>query len=86
MDKVFEAISANIFRPLPRLNLGDLEKEDTGIEQEEVRDPAWPYLQDVYQLFYKVLCSEYVEANLVKKFISTKFVQSFVELFDSEDE
>lgn len=44
LDKVFETISANIFRPLPRLNQGDLEKEDTGIEQEEVRDPAWPYL------------------------------------------
>ena len=34
LDKVFETISANIFRPLPRLNLGDLEKEDTGIDQE----------------------------------------------------
>ena len=44
LDRVMEMISYNIFRPLPNIKRLDLDKKETGIDQEEVSDPAWPYL------------------------------------------
>ena len=44
LDRVMEMIEKNIFRPLPNIPRVDFDISETGIEQEEVRDPAWPYL------------------------------------------
>ena len=79
-------VAANIFRPLPRLNKGELEKEDTGIDQEDVKDPAWPYLQGIYELFYDVVSCDLIDDQLLKKFITAKLVQQMLELFDSQDD
>ena len=86
LDKVIEMIAENIFRPLPCLNKTELEKEDTGIEQEDVKDPAWPCLQGIYQLLYDLISCNLIEEKLLKKFITSKFIQQLLELFDSEDE
>ena len=75
LDKVMEMIAANLFRPLPRLNNAELEKEDTGVEQEDVRDPAWPYLQGIYEILHNVVCCPLIDESLLKKFVTSKFVQ-----------
>ena len=61
LNKVIEMISANIFRPLPCLSKADLEKEDTGIDAEDTKDPAWPYLQAIYELFYDMVSCELID-------------------------
>ena len=68
-------IAVNIFRPLPGLNKAELEKEDTGIEQEDVKDPAWPYLQGIYEILYNVINCTAIDEKLLKKFVNSKFVQ-----------
>lgn len=37
-------IEKNIFRPLPNIKKSNLAFSETGIDQEEEIDPAWPHL------------------------------------------
>lgn len=44
LDEVMQMIEKNIFRPLPNINKKNLAFSETGIEQDEEIDPAWPHL------------------------------------------
>lgn len=44
LDEVMNMIEKNIFRPLPNINKKNLAFSETGIEQDEEVDPAWPHL------------------------------------------
>ena len=78
-------IEKNIFRPLPNVNKANLQFSETGVEQEEEVDPAWPHLQGVYEFFLQLIINEAVEVRSLKVYITPQFVQEFLELFDSEE-
>ncbi len=44
LDKIMQMIEKNIFRPLPAVKKTNLDKAETGIDQGEEMDPAWPHL------------------------------------------
>ena len=44
LDEVMQMIEKNIFRPLPLVKKNNLAFSETGIDQEEEMDPAWPHL------------------------------------------
>jgi len=46
-----QMIEKNIFRPLPNVKKTNLGFSETGIEQEDEVDPAWPHLQGIYEFF-----------------------------------
>ena len=78
-------IEKNIFRPLPSINKGKLNFAETGIDQEEEMDPAWPHLQGIYEFFLQLIINESVEVKQLKFYVTAKFVQEFLDLFDSEE-
>ena len=48
-----QMIEKNIFRPLPNVKKSNLNFAETGVEQEEEMDPAWPHLQGIYEFFLR---------------------------------
>ena len=51
LDDVMTMIEKNIFRPLPNVKKSNLQFSETGVEQEDEVDPAWPHLQGIYEFF-----------------------------------
>ncbi len=80
-----QMIEKNIFRPLPNVNKKNLGFSETGIEQEEEIDPAWPHLQGIYEFFLQLVINEAVDVKSLKVYVTPQFVQEFLELFDSEE-
>lgn len=78
-------IEKNIFRPLPNVKKSNLGFSETGIEQEEEVDPAWPHLQGIYEFFLQLVMNDAVDVKSLKVYITPQFVQEFLELFDSEE-
>ena len=78
-------IEKNIFRPLPNVKKSNLGFSETGIDQEEEMDPAWPHLQGIYEFFLQLVINESVEVHSLKVYVTPQFVQEFLELFDSEE-
>lgn len=44
LDEVIQMIEKNIFRPLPNVKKMNMGFSETGIEQEDEVDPAWPHI------------------------------------------
>jgi len=78
-------IEKNIFRPLPNVKKSNLGFSETGIEQEDEVDPAWPHLQGIYEFFLQLVINEAVDVKSLKVYVTPQFVQEFLELFDSEE-
>ena len=85
LDRVMEMIEKNIFRPLPNIKRVDLDKSETGVEKEEVRDPTWPYLKGVFEIYMMILMSDRIDVATLKSYCNSKFIQEFIGLFESED-
>lgn len=85
LDEVMQMIEKNIFRPLPNVKKSNLGFSETGIDQEEEMDPAWPHLQGIYEFFLQLVINEAVEVRSLKVYVTPQFVQEFLELFDSEE-
>ena len=85
MDETMQMIEKNIFRPLPNVKKSNLNFAETGIDQEEEMDPAWPHLQGIYEFFLQLVINESVEVRSLKVYVTPQFVQEFLELFDSEE-
>ena len=85
MDETMQMIEKNIFRPLPNVKKSNLNFAETGIDQEEEMDPAWPHLQGIYEFFLQLVINESVEVKQLKFYVTAKFVQEFLDLFDSEE-
>lgn len=78
-------IQKNIFRPLPVVRKGPIPGE-MGMEEEEIAvDPSWPHLQPVYEFFLQLIVNDAADVRSLKTFITHKFIQEFLELFDSEE-
>lgn len=58
---------------------------ETGVDQEEEMDPAWPHLQGIYEFFLQLVIHESIEVRSLKVYVTPQFVQDFLELFDSEE-
>ncbi|KAL4183093.1 hypothetical protein AMTRI_Chr11g153460 [Amborella trichopoda] len=69
-------ISAHIFKVLPPTM--DIDKDELAM------DPAWPYLQIVYDLLLKFVASSNTDPKVVKKYLDHSFVFRLLELFDYE--
>ena len=54
-------------------------------EEEPVFEAAWPHLQIVYEFFLRFIVSGDLDVRLMRKFITIKFVNNLLGLFDSED-
>ena len=80
-----QMIEKNIFRPLPNVKKSNLNFAETGIDQEEEMDPAWPHLQGIYEFFLQLVINESVEVRSLKVYVTPQFVQEFLDLFDSEE-
>lgn len=85
LDEVMQMIEKNIFRPLPNVNKKNLAFSETGMDQEEEVDPAWPHLQGIYEFFLQLVINEAVDVKSLKVYVTPQFVQEFLELFDSEE-
>ena len=85
LEAVINMIKRNIFRPLPIVKKQGVAGE-TGLEDDEIIvDPSWPHLQPVYEFFLQLIINESVDMKSLRSFISHKFIQEFLELFDSEE-
>jgi len=85
LDEVIQMIEKNIFRPLPNVKKTNLGFSETGIEQEDEVDPAWPHIQGIYEFFLQLVINEAVDVKSLKVYVTPQFVQEFLELFDSEE-
>ena len=63
-------IEKNIFRPLPNVRKQSLAFSETGVEQEEEVDPAWPHLQGIYEFFLQLVINEAVEVRSLKVYVT----------------
>ena len=70
LDDVMTMIEKNIFRPLPNVKKSNLQFSETGVEQEEELDPAWPHLQGIYEFFLQLVINEAVEVRSLKVYVT----------------
>ncbi len=85
LDEVMQMIERNIFRPLSSGVKKGLAFSETGVEQEDEVDPAWPHLQGIYEFFLQLIINEAADVKSLKVYVTPQFVQEFLELFDSEE-
>lgn len=74
LDEVMQMIEKNIFRPLPNVNKKNLAFSETGMDQEEEVDPAWPHLQGIYEFFLQLVINEAVDVKSLKVYVTPQFV------------
>ncbi|VDD82185.1 unnamed protein product [Mesocestoides corti] len=83
--------SANVFRPLPpplhKLTRSPYDPQDINEkeEEEEAKEPAWPHLELVYEIFLRFLSLMNIKTVFLKKHISHAFVLNLLAVFDTED-
>lgn len=70
LDDVMTMIEKNIFRPLPNVKKQNLAFSETGVEQEEEVDPAWPHLQGIYEFFLQLIINDAVEVRSLKVYVT----------------
>lgn len=85
LDAVMDMIQKNIFRPLPVVKKQGAAGEMGMDDDEVIFDPSWPHLQPVYEFFLQLIINDSDEIKGLKAFITHKFIQEFLELFDSEE-
>jgi len=85
LEHVINMIKKNIFRPLPVVKKQGLAGETPMEEEEVIIDPSWPHLQPVYEFFLQLIINESVDMKSLRSYITHKFIQEFLELFDSEE-
>lgn len=85
LEHVIGMIKKNIFRPLPVVKKQGLAGEGPMEEEEVIIDPSWPHLQPVYEFFLQLIINESVDMKSLRSYITHKFIQEFLELFDSEE-
>ena len=85
LEAVINMIKKNIFRPLPIVKKQGVAGETGGENDEVLLDPSWAHLQPVYEFFLQLIISEAIDMKSLRSFINHKFIQEFLELFDSEE-
>jgi len=85
LDAVMKMIQSQIFRPLPVVKKAGPSEDMGGLEEEQLSDPSWPHLQPVYEFFLQLIVNDAADVRSLKAYISHKFIQEFLELFDSEE-
>lgn len=84
-EALMNMIKQNIFRPLPIVKKESLTGDPDIIDEEVIISPSWSHLLPVYEFFLQLINKETVEVNTLCAFINHKFMQQFLELFDSEE-
>jgi len=70
---------------LPVVKKAGPSEDMAGMEEEPLSDPSWPHLQPVYEFFLQLIVNDAADVRSLKAYISHKFIQEFLELFDSEE-
>jgi len=78
-----EMVTANIFRPLPNLQMTD--GVDPLDEEEEWQDPSWPHLSLAYTILLTLLEHQHFEPNSLKTVVNKPFIEKLLGLFFSAD-
>ncbi|KAF6210193.1 hypothetical protein GE061_013296 [Apolygus lucorum] len=78
---IVKMFSVNIFRNLPPNENSDFDPE----EDEQKFDPAWPHLHIVYEIFLRCVEFGHFKIDHGKKYLTEKFIFSFLEMFNAED-
>lgn len=85
LQRVMDMIQKNIFRPLPLVKNTEVEGELPVGDDDMVLDPSWPHLQPVYEFFLQLIVNDAVDVKSLKFYVTHRFVQEFLQLFDSEE-
>lgn len=85
LELIINMIKINIFRPLPVVKKQGVAGETPQEEEEIIIDPSWPHLQPVYEFFLQLIINESIDVKSLRSYINHKFIQEFLELFDSEE-
>ena len=88
IDLIFNMIEKNIFRSLSKgfITLNGIPVADLGVgTSNEFIDPAWPHLEGIYEIFYKLVTLDQIEIKFIKHFITSNFLYQFIELLNSEE-
>ena len=80
-----DMIQRNLFRPLPSIKKAGPAEDIQALEDEPMSDPAWLHLQPVYELFLQLIVNDAADVKSLKSHINSRFIQDFLELFDSEE-
>jgi serine/threonine-protein phosphatase 2A regulatory subunit B' len=67
----------------PRVNPSGVEYDPE--EDEPILEAAWPHIQIVYEFFLRFLENAEFDSSIAKNYFTKNFVQSMLDLFDSED-
>ncbi|XXG40157.1 hypothetical protein AAC387_Pa01g0943 [Persea americana] len=85
-EELIQAVSVNIFRPLPPASHENTGADNVDPEEDEpYLDPAWPHLQLIYELLLRYVVSSDTDSKIAKRYIDHSFVLKLLDLFDSED-
>lgn len=86
LEAVITMVKRNLFRPLPIVKKQGVSGENgTNDDDEVIVDPSWTHLQPVYDFFLQLIINDAVDMRSLKVHITHKFIQEFLELFDSEE-
>jgi len=86
LSAVMEMVEKNLFRALPNTNRNQGIPNEAGVDEEEMLvDPAFPYLQGIYQFFFQLISSDAADVKSLKVFVTPTFVQELLSLFDSQE-
>lgn len=86
LELVIAMVKRNLFRPLPIVKKQGVSGENGANDDDEVIvDPSWPHLQPVYDFFLQLIINDTIDMRSLKVHITHKFIQEFLELFDSEE-
>ncbi|OIV90127.1 hypothetical protein TanjilG_01581 [Lupinus angustifolius] len=86
MQEIIKMVSINLFRTVTSPHRENKILEAFDLEEEEPSmDPAWPYLQIVYELLLRFVTSPETDSKLAKRYVDHSFVLRLLDLFDSED-
>ena len=82
--EIIHMFSCNIFRTIsppddPNAAVFDPEEDEATLEI------AWPHIELVYEIFLAFFESEDFQASVAKKYLDTRFVDSLLEVFETED-
>ncbi len=70
LDEVMSMIQRNIFRHLRNVKKSNLGMSETGIEQEDEVDSAWPHLQGIYEFFLQLVINNAVDVKSLKVYVT----------------
>jgi len=81
VKEVMKTLSINLFRALPPSEFEDFDP----MEDEPKLEPSWLHIHIVYEFLLRFFTSASTDTSIVLKSLTSDFIISMLELFDSQD-